>query len=235
MSEQVTIDRRFNGPPESGHGGYVCGVVAGLVGGQAEVTLRRPPPLDRPLDVRRLQSGGVALLDGETVIAEGAPASLDIDVPEPVALPDAEAASRSYLGFRRHPFPTCFACGPQRAEGDGLRILPGRAEGRNMVAAPWTANSSLTDEEGTLRPEFMWAALDCPGAWALMTDLSEAPPVVLGRLAAKLLAPVRGGERCVAIGWPLGEEGRKLYSGTALFSEERELRAFARATWVILA
>ena len=71
MSEQVTIDRRFRGPPESGHGGYMCGVVAGLVGGTAEVTLRRPPPLDQPLQVTRLDGGGVALRDGETVITEG--------------------------------------------------------------------------------------------------------------------------------------------------------------------
>jgi hypothetical protein len=43
MREQVIIDPRFRGPPDSGHGGYVCGVVAGLIDGTAEVTLRRPP------------------------------------------------------------------------------------------------------------------------------------------------------------------------------------------------
>jgi len=234
MGEQAIIDQRFRGPPESGHGGYVCGVVAGLIGGPAEVTLRRPPPLGRPLEIQRLEGGRVALRDGETVIADGAPASVDIDVPEPVGFPDAEAASKSYLGFRQHAFPTCFGCGPQRAEGDGLRIFPGWIEGRNIVAAPWTPDASLTDEDGTVRLEFMWAALDDAGAWALIRDPSEGPPVVLGRLAAKLLAPVRGGERCVIIGWPLGEEGRKLYAASALFSEGGQLRAFARATWVRL-
>jgi len=159
---------------------------------------------------------------------------VDIDVPEPVGFPDAEAASKSYLGFVQHAFPTCFGCGPQRAEGDGLRIFPGWIEGRNIVAAPWTPDASLTDEDGTVRLEFMWAALDDAGAWALIRDPSEGPPVVLGRLAAKLLAPVRGGERCVIIGWPLGEEGRKLYAASALFSEGEQLRAFARATWVRL-
>ncbi len=94
MSEQVTIDRRFHGPPQSGNGGYVCGVVAGLVGGTAEVTLRRPPPLDRPLQVARLDDGGVALRDGETVIAEGAPASLEIDPRAPVSFTEADEASR---------------------------------------------------------------------------------------------------------------------------------------------
>jgi hypothetical protein len=233
MSDQVTIERRFNGPPESGHGGYVCGVVAGLVDGTAEVTLRRPSPLDRPFDVQHLQGGRVVLRDGETVIAEGAPASVEMDVPEPVSIPDAEAASKSYIGFRLHPFPACFACGPQRAEGDGMRIFPGLVGERNIVAAPWTPDASLIGADGTVRPEFVWAVLDCPSAWALM----EKPPdrlIVLGRLGAKLLTPVRGGERCVVIGWPLGEEGRKLYAGSAIFSADGELRAFARATWVRL-
>ncbi len=81
MNEQVVVDQRFRGPHESVHGGYVCGVVAGLVGGTAEVTLRRPPPLDTPLDVVRLDGGGIALHDGETVIAEGAPATVKIDIP----------------------------------------------------------------------------------------------------------------------------------------------------------
>ncbi len=235
MSDQVTIQRKFNGPPESGHGGYVCGVVARLIGGPAEVTLRRPPPLNHPLQVRQLDGGGVVLRDGETVIAEGTPTSVEIDVPEPVSFSDAETASKSYLGFRQHAFPTCFGCGPQRSEGDGLHIFPGRIEGHDIVAAPWTPDASLTDEDGTVRPEFMWAALDDAGAWALIRDVAEGPPVVLGRLAAKLLAPVRGGERCVVVGWPLGEDGRKLYSGTALFSETGDLRAFAAATWVRLA
>ncbi len=232
MNEQVVVDQRFNGPPESGNGGYVCGVVAGLVGGTAEVTLRRPPPLDRPLQVARLNDGAVALRDGEAVIAEAEPASVEIDIPEPVGFSDAEEAARSYVGFRHHPFPTCFVCGPKREEGDGLRIFPGPVAGRDIVAAPWTPDASLADKNGQVRSEIVWAALDCPSGFAVTTFETVA---VLGRLAAKLIAPVRPGERCVLTGWPLGEDGRKLYSGTALFSHSGELRAVARATWVRIA
>ncbi len=234
MSEQVIIDQRFRGPPESGNGGYVCGVVAELIGGTAEVTLRRPPPLDRPLQVARLDNGGVALRDGETVIAEGAPASLEIDPRAPVSFTEAEEASRSFLGFRQHIFPTCLVCGPQRTEGDGLRIFPGPIPGRDIVAAPWMPDASLAGEDSTVRPEFVWAALDCPSGWAVFGDPSQGRPAVLGRLAARLIAPIQPSERCVVVGWPLGEEGRKLYSGTALFSADGELRAVARATWVRL-
>lgn len=207
----------------------MCGVLGGLVGGTAEVTLRRPPPLDTPLEVVRLDGGAVTLRDSGTVIAEGTPTSLEIDVPEPVSFDEATDAVKSYIGFRHHPFPTCFVCGPQRAEGDGLRIFPGRVRGREIVAAPWTPDPSLVDKDGQVRPEIVWAALDCPSGFAVMSPKTMA---VLGRLATKLLAPVRAGERCVVTGWPLGEDGRKLYSGSALFSADGDLRAVAKATWV---
>jgi hypothetical protein len=41
------------------------------------------------------------------------------------------------------------------------------------------------------------------------------------------------GERCVVASWPLGEEGRKLYAGTALFAADGELLALARQTWIV--
>jgi hypothetical protein len=238
MSEQVIIDERFCGPPQSGNGGYVCGVLARLIDGPAEVSLRRPPPLGRPLEVQRLDEGSVVLRDGDTVIADGSPTTLEIDVPHPVSFADAEVAARSYRGFRWHAFPMCFVCGPQRAKGDGLRIFPGTVQGRDIVAAPWTPDASLADEDGTVRPEFLWAALDCPSGWAIFTHSprfqSHSPPLaLLGRVAAKVIGPVARGERCVLVGWPLHVDGRKLYAGSALFSADG-LRAAARVAWVLL-
>ena len=43
------------------------------------------------------------------------------------------------------------------------------------------------------------------------------------------------GEHCLVIGWPLGGDGRKLYSGTALFGEDGSPRAFGRGTWLRIA
>ena len=51
--DELVIDPRFNGPAGSANGGYTCGLVADFVDGVAEVTLRRPPPLGRPLVVER--------------------------------------------------------------------------------------------------------------------------------------------------------------------------------------
>ena len=184
------------------------------------------------MEVRRLDGGCVAVYDGETLIAEGAPATLEMPVPAPVSFAEAAAAREGYLGFQQHQFPGCFGCGPERAEGDGLRIFAGPVRGRDLVAAPWTPDRSLASADGEVRPEFVWAALDDSGVWSLQSGPEDYQPMVLGRLAAALIDRVRADERCVVVAWPLGQEERKAYSGTALFGEDGSLRAYARATWV---
>lgn len=211
----------------------MCGIVAGRIGASAQVTLRRPPPIDEPLEIEPLAEGAVALRAGETLVAEGIPATVEGEVPKVVSFEQAQEAGRSFRGFDVHPFPMCFGCGPERDEGDGLRIFAGPVDEPGIVAAPWTPDASLVNNEGTVRPEFIWAALDCPGGWALLMEQYGAKPPVLGRLAANLITPVRGDERCVIVAWPLGAEGRKLYCGSALFSHGAELRAVARATWIL--
>jgi hypothetical protein len=209
----------------------VCGLVAGILGGAAEVTLRQPPPISRPLLLRRLDDGGVAILDGAAVVAEGLFADVEVEAPKPIGLRDAAGAAKRYPGFALHPFPTCFVCGPERDEGDGLRIFPGPVTGRQIVAAPWTPDHTLAGADGRVRPEFVWAALDCPGAFA--NGFPEIP-MVLGRLAARLVRAVEPGEECVVVAWSAGVEGRKHFAGTALFGVDGELRATARATWIRL-
>jgi hypothetical protein len=230
---ELTIAPRFNGPPGSGHGGYVAGLIAGFLDGPARVRLHRPPPLGRALAVRR-DGEGVTVLDGEAVVVSGAPASVEVIIPARVGFAEAEAASRGYPGFRDHNFPGCFACGPARAPGDGLRIFPGSVAERGLVAAPWVPDASLVDARGAVRPEFLWAALDCPSGWAAIVA-SGGPPTVLGELAVHLLGGVRLGEPCVIVGWTLGGEGRKRLSAAALLGEDGSPRALARATWIALA
>ena len=225
----IVVDPRFRGPAESANGGYTSGLVAAFFDGPAEVTLRQPPPLGRPLAVAR-EGAKVNVTDDGLVIAEAVPARLDLDVPPAVSYEQAEEASTGYAGFERHAFPTCFVCGPARAPGDGLRIFPGPLEDREAVAAPWIPAADLSDADGTVRPEFVWAALDCPGAFAV--GFGEREELLLGRLAAEIRAPVRSGDRYVVLGWPLGDDGRKLYAGTALFTAAGELCGLARATWI---
>ena len=231
---QVVIDRRFCGPADSANGGYACGVVASAVDGPAQVTLRVPPPLDRALDLRPGNGGGAALWDGETLVGEGEPATVDVDVPEPVDLAEARAAAGRYEWAQDHPYPTCFVCGPQRASGDGLRIFPGPVEGRRLYASPWTPDPSLLDGDGSVRPEFVWAALDCPSG-AATTAFEGVGRSLLGRLAADLRAPVPGAGTHVLTAWPVQRDGRKLHTCSALFTERGERCAVARAVWIEVA
>lgn len=220
----VRIDRRFRGPAESGNGGYTSGLIAGFVDAEAvEVTLRLPPPLERPLAAER-EPGRARLLDGEDVVAEAVAAALADRPPAPVGWREAAAATARFPGFAEHAFPECFVCGPARAEGDGLRIFPGPVAGRaGLVAAPWVARD--------VEPALVWAAIDCPGAFG--AGVSGRGQTVLGRMTATVRRLPEEGERCVAVGWPLGEDGRKLHAGTALYGEDGEALAWARQTWIV--
>jgi len=213
---EIVIDPRFRGPDASGNGGYSCGLVAREIGAPAEVTLRLPPPLGRPLEF-----DGEQLLDGGDVVAVVRRADIPLELPAPVTFAEAEDAQSPDLDS---PFPHCFVCGHARAPGDGLRIFAGRVDGRDLVAAPWTPR------EGEIGPEFVWAALDCPGAYA--TGAMGRGAIVLGRLGARVDRIPHPGERCVVVGWPLGTAGRKHYAGTALYTAEGELLGIARATWI---
>ncbi len=236
MTESVTINRRFHGPPCSGNGGYSCGLVGSFIDGAAAVRLRIPPPLDTPLEVRRT-GAGVELIHNDEVVASGRPATVDIEIPEPPGFAAAEAASGRYRGFDSHFYPGCFVCGPEREHGDGLRIFAGPvqqagepADGpEGMVAATWVPDDSLVDSSGKVSTEYLWSVLDCPGAYAF-----PEPPtgvILLGELAVSIKGPVMAGEKCVLIGWEISQEGRKHYTGTALFGESGTCRAVGYATW----
>ena len=157
--EIVVIDRRFRGPLDSGHGGYTCGLLAREIPGAATVSLHVPPPLERQLTLELVGDGLILLCDGEVIVADARPATLVFDPPPAVALSDAQNAALG-TGPARHPFPMCFGCGPEREPGDGLRLFPGPVDGRNVIACPWRPDMALADENGRVRTEFVWAALD---------------------------------------------------------------------------
>jgi len=65
----------------------------------------------------------------------------------------------------------------------------------------------------------------------LIPDVGVA---VLGRMVAHIDRPIVPGAACVAMGWPIERDGRKLHAGSAIFSEDGEPVARARATWIEL-
>ena len=228
--QSVTVPTRFCGPPDSGNGGYTCGLVAKELGGIVECTLRSPVPLEAPLDIERSQSGGI-LRQGSKVIVEASSTTIDIAPPAPIDLETATAAMKSSFALDpRHPFPTCFVCGPKRKDHDGLEIFPA-AINEVLYAATWRPAGEFGDSRQFLLPQFLWAAMDCPTGFA--AGFPVAGKLVTGRLAVEQLQPIKVGEFCLLLSWPLGVEGRKHFSAACLYQNQKPC-AVARATWIRL-
>ena len=239
MTGTLVLPGRFNGPARSANGGFTAGSLAERLpdaGNRAvEVTLRSPPPLDVPLTVSSV--GGVTVLSaGDVTVAEAVPAAGALEAVAAVAPDVAADAMLRYPGLGSHPFPTCFACGPDRAEGDGLRIFPGPVGAdRGFVASLWlprpthAESTDLLDGVQRCGVATTWAALDCVGGWS--EDL-EGRPCVLGRMTARVDALPVVGEPHVVVGRHLGTEGRKSFTASTLYDADGRVVATARHTWV---
>lgn len=240
MPETLVIDPRFNGPPDSGNGGYTCGRLARFVEAEtAEVTLRLPPPVGKALEVVPGEDGVVLLRDGDAVVAEARPTELAAEAPKAVDPSEAAIASEDspFLDTATHPFPTCFVCGPLRKPAEGLRIFSGPVAEHDVYAAPWIPDPALAaDDAEALPPELIWAALDCPTSVPVANDPDDEDfrPIVLARLAARILAPVTAGRPHTILSWPVAIDGRKRHAGAALYTDAGELLAVSRALWIEL-
>lgn len=211
----LTVPSRFNGPPASGQGGYSAGALAAHLDRPAAVSLRRPVPLDEALEVRAEKEAARAFDAAGQLVAEAvaAPPLAPWDAPS-VGLGAARAATEGFVAPADGTFDHCFVCG--RARHDGFCVFPGPVVGTDLVAATWTPPDWAADADGTVRPEFIWAALDCPGYFSLH---GAAPTVAfLARQQSQIIAPPRAGVEHVVVGRPRGRSGRKGYAGTAILN-----------------
>ena len=238
---QITIAHQFNGPPDSGNGGYSCGLVAAQLEQDrpVQVTLHAPPPLDRPLQVvyedeneASSDEQSLQVLDGETLIASAVTTDLDIEHPAAPNRQQALKAAEAYSGFKSHPFPGCFVCGPDRPVQDGLRIFAGPLDDSSQASCDWQPYPSLGDGNGIIRPEIIWAALDCPSYFGAFIG-QDNPKALLGRMTLRFYKKQASvNDTYIISAWPISNEGRKYFGGSALFNEQGEFVALARATWI---
>jgi hypothetical protein len=235
---KVVIARQFCGPPNSGNGGYVCGVLARDLPGPATAVLRARVPLEVDLHLQR-EDGATVMTDAAgALVGKGAPADPELlpDPPLPPSLARARAAAERHVGLTQSFHPICFTCGPERDEGDGLRVFPGQVEGApaGHVACAWTPDAAFADAEGLVSTEVIWAALDCPGFFAWV-EVAGRHGALLGTMTGEVLRRPRAGEPCIVTAWPLVREGRKETAGVALFSAEGELLARGHQIWIMSA
>lgn len=226
MTATVVIPGRFNGPRDSGNGGYTSGIIAAHLEEPAEVNLRSPVPLDESLDLVR-DGEVLRALHGETLVAEARSLpGLDLAVPPSVGLEQARQASERYRASSDGVFSSCFVCGPAREDSFG--VFAGQVEGRDLVASPWTPPAWTAGADGQVRPEFVWATLDCPTYFSLHME-GELTLSMLVRQRAELRAPIRAGKEHVVIAWPIAVDGRKRLAGSAVLSPDGEILAVAEA------
>lgn len=232
MSEAL-IARQFRGPPHSGNGGYVCGVLGKTFEGPATAILRAIVPLDTPMPLATVD-GKLTMTHEGNVIGEAWAADPSVlpEVWAPPSLEEARAATLRSPTWEHPLHPPCFSCSLTREEGDGLRVAVGQVEGQPVgyLAGVWTPHPNFADADGLVPAEIVWAALDCPGSIAWMVHLPRVG--LLGTMTGEVLRLPKAGEPHIVTAWPLGSEGRKHYAGVALFTAGGELLARGHQIWI---
>jgi hypothetical protein len=235
----LIIAEKFRGPPTSGNGGYVSGVFAKLVShaDAVEVTLRAPIPLDREMTADTGDALIARVVDGETLIAEIRPAEISLTIP---ALPDWQAVKaaepNSYslvddfqplLPGKRGFHPICFCCGADHDEGLKVFAAP---IGDEQVAAVWQTKTEWGDDEGRVKAEYLWTAMDCPGQFAFLQ--SGIRTGLLGRMTARIHQRPMAGEPLLVTAWTIRVEGKKHFAGSAIHNQNGELCGEAITLWI---
>ena len=233
----LTIPARFNGPAKSGNGGVTAGRLALALSysDPVRVTLLKPPPLDVAMILDRDERSLTARVEGVDIARPEIVDEVGAAV-EPVDFPVAVMAAARYPGLSGHPFPTCFVCGPSRPQRDGLEVFAGPLDGDPFrTAAPFvprpehTADAHHTEAGSHIGADLVWAALDCPGGWAI--DLPQRP-AVLGRMTALVIDVPAVGEHCVVVGVLDSREGRKAFTRTTAYGADGRELGRAAANWI---
>lgn len=235
---KITIARQFRGPPNSGNGGYVCGMLARDIDGPATSVLRAPVPLDLRMDIRleegvyQMTAEADGALIGTGVTCDGAVLP---DPPEAPSMRAARGAGQRSPALTERIHPPCFTCSHEREEGDGLRVFVGQIEGApaGHVAGIWTPNMAFSDPQGLVTSQTIWAALDCPGVFAWIAKEGRHG-ALLGTMTCEILRRPKCAEEVIVMAWPLDREGRKETAGVALFAMNGELLARAHQVWIVM-
>jgi hypothetical protein len=226
---EITIDATFNGPPASGNGGYAAGLLAGYSSSPLIVRVLAPIPLGTPLSVSR--AGEITeALHGDKRILSARPGTVTLTPPAPPTLAAARDAASRPTSFGAGGPSTCFVCGRNRAPGEGLHIHCGRL-GNTYAASVWTPHPNVCGPDGFVRPEYVWAALDCPGGFALPASDTT---YLLGEMSAAIHQPIPIQAPVIVHAWHVWSDGRKHFAGTALHDADGALLAQADTLWIEL-
>jgi hypothetical protein len=206
-----------------------AGLLAAKLGGPAEVRLHAPPPLATPMRVAEGGEGLQAWLD-ETLVLSARSTAVEIEAPRV----DLDVAHAAGSAPESNPAPNCIVCGDEHPRG--LRVFAGPVGDTPVVASEWTAPEWTADGSGNVRDELVWGVLDCPGSWSHLVPgtFPDDHFPALGTIAANILEPVPVGTPLTVLGWPVGVEGRKYRSATAILGGDGTTLAVSRQTCIAM-
>ncbi|MBQ0720676.1 MAG: hypothetical protein KBT88_09750 [Gammaproteobacteria bacterium] len=238
----ASIDSMYNGPINCGNGGYISGLLASYIEGDAEVRINAAFPVATPLQVEDSDAGIGVYLDGK-LLGSARPVKLELNVPAPVDRATAQAAGQRFDFIHSSAPEGCYVCSPSRTEDNGLRVFCGAikpADGenadaleQNIVAALWRPNENLGNDDGKVDNIYVWSALDCPGAYAIKAAEPDAGLQLLGTCSGSIKAPLNTGEEYILTSWKVeANKGRKRIMGVAIHSTDGELMACAKQIWI---
>ncbi len=231
----IVISQQHNGPPSSAHGGLAAGRFAEFVNPcRASVRFHRPIPMAKALRPHtRHDRASVDVLHGDEIVAT---VTVTEDAIQPelasmqrVSSSDVAAAERDWAQTMAqiHPFPTCFACGPERAVGSGLGLRPGQVDDSGRYVTTW-----LPKVDGSVAPWLVWTALDCPSGAPALGAVGADEQVVTGTISVIIDGPAPGDGDYQIISRLTDRQGRKLATEAALIDGEGRVLASCSALWI---
>ena len=181
----LTLDRAFQGLPETAHGGSVLAAFDVVGGRTTPRTLRghylKRVPLGAPLALRVTRADGGAqftLAEGATTLVQGA---LEDTAPRPSDVIEAPAAEAMALPISRG----CFACGSDNPLGLAVQL---RADD-TAVGGTWTPRPGFRRTDGTLSPLALTTLLDEAAFWLGALATGESGMTTELRVALHADAP----------------------------------------------
>jgi len=242
----VSIDSVYNGPVNCGNGGYISGLLAGFIAGDAEIRINAAFPVESPLQVKNTDKGIGAFLD-DKLLGSARSIQLELTIPTPPNLASAAAASQRFDFMHASDPKGCYVCSPLRTEENGLRVFCGALNEvvepdssidwrtqieKNIVAAVWQPADNLCNDEGCIDNIYVWSALDCPGAYAIKAAEADAGLQLLGTCSGSIKTSLKPNKDYIISSWKISpNSGRKRFMGVAIHNTAGKLMACAEQIW----
>ena len=242
----VSIDSIYNGPVNCGNGGYISGLLAGFIEGDAEIRINAAFPVETPLQVKNTDKGIGVYLD-DKLLGSARSIQLELTIPTPPDLASATAASQRFDFMHASDPKGCYVCSPLRTGENGLRVFCGALNEviepdssidwptqieKNIVAAVWRPSDKICNSVGNIDNIYVWSALDCPGAYAIKAVEADAGLQLLGTCTGSIKTPLKPNEDYIISSWKISpNSGRKRFMGVAIHNTTGALMACAEQIW----